>query len=241
MLSFSLMTTHARRHDAPSSMASTEHWLALGSAAVLLMYGVTRRTPTGALGAIAATPLLYRGITGRWPSFLADVMPEDTKIALSGDRGIKVQESIRLELPLKDVYRFWRRLENLPRFMSHLESVAENPDGRSHWVAVGPADFRIEWDAEVINEVEDQTLAWRSLPGSDVVSAGSVNFDAVRGGRSTQVSVSLQYAPPAGRAGDLVARLFGRAPAQIIREDLRRLKQLLEAGEFARATPDEAL
>jgi uncharacterized membrane protein len=220
-------------------MASAENWLALGSAAVLLMYGALRRTPTSALGAIAATPLLYRGITGRWPTFLADVAPEDTKAALSGDRGVRIHESIRLELPRDEVYRFWRRLENLPRFMSHLASVAENPDGRSHWVAVGPADYRVEWDAEIINEIPNQTLAWRSLPGSDVVSAGSVNFDSVRGGRSTQLSVNLQYAPPAGRAGDLVARLFGRAPVQIIREDLRRFKQLLEAGEIAQARAEK--
>ena len=79
-------------------------------------------------------------------------------------------------------------------------------------------------------------MAWRSLPGSDIVTAGSVNFDAVRGGRSTQVSVHLQYAPPAGKAGALVASLFGREPSQTIREDLRHFKQLLEAGEIPRAT-----
>lgn len=239
MLQFNFMTTHALRHDMPSSIASTESWLALGSATLLLLYGAMRRSPAGALGAIAATPLLYRGITGRWPGFLADVMPEDTKTALSGERGVRVHESIRLELPVNEVYRFWRRIENLPRFMSHLESVAENPDGRSHWVAVGPGDYRIEWDAEIFNEVENQMIAWRSLPGSDVISAGSVNFDAVRSGQSTQVSVNLQYAPPAGRAGDLVARLFGRAPTQIVREDLRRFKQLLEAGEVAHVRADD--
>ena len=241
MLSCNCMTTDVQRHDTPSSIASTENWLALGSGTALLLYGAMRRTPAGALGAIAATPLLYRGITGRWPGFVASYMPEDTRTALSGNRGINVHESIRLELPVEDVYRFWRRLENLPRFMSHLESVAENPDGRSHWVAIGPADFRVEWDAEIFNEIPNKTLAWRSLPGSDVVSAGSVNFEPVRGGRSTQLSVNLQYAPPAGRAGDLVARLFGRAPIQIIREDLRRFKQLLEAGEVAHATADEGL
>jgi uncharacterized membrane protein len=98
---------------------------------------------------------------------------------------------------------------------------------------------RVEWDAEIVSDVEPKTLGWRSLPGSDVVTAGSVNFDVVRGG-ATQITVHLQYAPPAGRAGALVASLFGRAPGQTIREDLRRLKQLLEAGEIARAvaTPE---
>ena len=103
-------------------------------------------------------------------------------------------------------------------------------------MAAGPAGLAVEWDAEIINEVENKLIAWRSLPGSDVVTAGSVNFDAARGGRSTQVSVHLQYAPPAGKAGALVASLFGREPSQTIREDLRHFKQLLEAGEIPRAT-----
>ena len=96
--------------------------------------------------------------------------------------------------------------------------------------------MKVEWDAEIINEVEDKVLGWRSLPGSEIITAGAVNFSTVRGGRSTQVSVHLQYEPPARRAGALVATLFGRNPASMIREDLRHLKQLLEAGEIPRAT-----
>src|SRR4029079_10328339 len=89
---------------------------------------------------------------------------------------VHVRESIRLEVPLADVYRFWRRLENLPLFMTHLERVTEVSDGRSHWVAAGPGGLAVEWEAEIIHEVENKVLAWRSLPGSDVVTAGSVNF-----------------------------------------------------------------
>jgi uncharacterized membrane protein len=148
-----------------------------------------------------------------------------------------VRESIRLEKPLAEVYSFWRRLENLPRFMTHLEQVTELGNGRSHWIARGPADIRVEWDAEIINEVPHKVLGWRSLPGADVASAGSVNFSSVRGGRSTQLAVHLQYAPPAGRAGALFARLFGREPSQTVREDLRHLKHMLEAGEIPQAVP----
>lgn len=138
---------------------------------------------------------------------------------------------------MAEVYRFWRRLDNLPRFMTHLNRVTETPDGKSHWVAEAPAGLAVEWDAEVINERENEVLAWRSLPGSDVVTAGSVNFDEARDGRSTQVSVNLQYAPPAGKAGAFIATLFGVEPSQTVREDLRRFKQLLEAGEIPIATP----
>jgi uncharacterized membrane protein len=66
--------------------------------------------------------------------------------------------------------------------------------------------------------------------------AGSVTFAAARQGRSTQVSVHLQYAPPAGRLGSAVATVVGREPSQTIREDLRRFKRILEAGEVPKAS-----
>ena len=224
-------------HDRPTSLSDAEKWLALGAGALLLVLAATRRSAAGAWLATSSVPLFYRGITGYWPALVAgDFQSGETKTVLAGDGGIHVRESIRLERPITDVYRFWRRLESLPRFMEHLDRVTETSDGRSHWVANGPAGLAVEWDAQIINEVRDKVLAWKSLPGSDVVTAGSVNFDEVRAGRSTQVTVHLQYAPPAGKAGALLASLFGREPSQTIREDLRRLKQLLEAGEGPRAT-----
>jgi uncharacterized membrane protein len=226
-----------------TSVADVESSLALGAGAFLLLIGASRRSAVGACLAISSAPLLYRGITGRWPDVRSwpgaldgYVQPQSSKTALGGDRGVHVRESVRLEIALPEVYRFWRRLENLPRFMTHLDQVAETPDGRSRWVAAGPGGLAVEWDAEIINEVDNKLIAWRSLPGSDIVTAGSVNFRSVRAGRSTQVSIHLQYAPPAGKAGALIASLFGREPSQTIREDLRHFKQLLEAGEIARAT-----
>jgi uncharacterized membrane protein len=213
-----------------------ESWACLASATAMIAYGFSRRSAPGTCLAVAATPLAYRGLTGQWPRIANVRRSGDTRTALAGDRGMHVREAIRLEKPVDEVYRFWRQLSNLPHFMSHLEEVIELGNGRSHWVAQGPAGTKVEWDAEIINAVENKVIGWRSLPGSDVVTAGSVNFDAVRDGRSTQVTVHLQYAPPAGKAGALIATLFGRAPSQTIREDLRHLKQLLEAGETPRAT-----
>lgn len=228
------MNRHVR-NPPTLTLSEAEDLLALGGGAALLLAGAWRRNLPGLLLAAASAPLLYRGVTGRWP-VAGPSGPYNTRDALSGDSGILVSESVRLERPIDEVYRFWRRLSNLPSFMSHLIRVTETDDGRSHWVASGPGGIAIEWDAEIINDLEHQLIAWRSLAGSDIVVAGSVNFDRVRGGRSTQVSVRLQYAPPSGRAGALIAGLFGRAPSQTIREDLRRFKQMLEAGEVARAT-----
>ena len=230
--------------DAPSqtravTLGGLERWGSVTTAAALMIYGVTRRTPAGIGLALAATPLAYRGLAGRWPPPLHSRLygeSEDTRAALADDRGFVVHESVRLELPVAEVYRFWRRFENLPRFMDHLHQVTETGGNRSHWIAKGPGGVLVEWDAEIINEVENQVIGWRSLPGGDVAVAGSVNFDTVRAGRSTQLTVRLQYAPPAGRLGAFVSTLAGREPSQTIREDLRRLKQILEAGEVARAT-----
>jgi len=226
----------AHHTSALEHASALERWTTLATASAVLAYGLSRRTMPGLWLAAVATPLVYRGLIGEWPRLANGRSRGDTRTALAGRRGIHVRESIRLEKPLAEVYHFWRRLENLPSFMSYLESVTELGDGRSHWVARGPAGLKVEWDAVIINEVENRVIAWQSVPGSTVVTAGSVNFRPVRGGRSTEVAVHLQYAPPLGRAGALVATIAGREPSQTIREDLRRVKQLLEAGEIARTS-----
>jgi uncharacterized membrane protein len=223
--------------DRTLTLGRAEKGFAFGLGAALLVVGLSKRSVVGTCLALSSAPLLFRGVRGRWPLAGDDMGSTDTRTALRGDRGVDVRESVRLELPIAEVYRNWRRLEQLPRFMSHVTRVTETSPGRSHWVAAGPAGLAVEWDAEIINEVENKVLAWRSLPGGDVVTAGSVNFDRARDGRSTQVTVHLQYAPPGGKTGALVASLFGREPSQTIREDLRRFKRLLEAGEAPRATP----
>lgn len=223
-----------------SESSDVERWASLVTASVAVAYGLQRRSLPGFFLAVAATPFAYRGLAGEWPPFKRLLIAhEDTRTALGGDRGVRVRDAIRLEKPLDEVYRFWRRLENLPQFMTHLERVTELGDGRSHWIAKGPAGTQVEWDAEIINESENTVIGWRSIPGGDVVTAGSVSFEPARAGRSTQVTVTLQYAAPAGRLGAWMAAVFGREPSQTIREDLRRFKQLLEAGEVARATPQD--
>jgi uncharacterized membrane protein len=232
---------HTHRHR--SNVGTLERLGSVATGSALIAYGLSRRSTAG-IGAAAAggALLIYRGATGRCPVYSGlgvSTASQDTRTALAGNRGFHVLEAIRLERPLPEIYRFWRNFENLPRFMRHLEHVEDLGNGRSRWVAQGPAGVKVEWEAEIINEVENKVIGWRSLPGSDVVTAGSVNFDAVRNRRGTQVTVHLQYAPPGGRLGKVVAEMFGDEPKQAIREDLRRLKWLLEAGEIPRATADQ--
>ena len=132
--------------------------------------------------------------------------------------------------PVSEVFRFWRNFENLPTFMQHLELVAEREEGISHWVAKGPAGMTVEWDARIINEIDNKVIGWQSLDGSMIAAAGSVNFRDT--GRGTDVRVHLQYNPPGGTLGAAVARMLGEEPSIQVMEDLRRFKRLLETGEI---------
>jgi uncharacterized membrane protein len=116
--------------------------------------------------------------------------------------------------------------------MAHLEDVDTTADGKSHWVARGPLGLKFEWDAEIVTDKPNELIAWRSLDGSDVDTAGSVRFRELPHGRGTEVRVELKYDPPAGKVGTALAKLVGRSPEAQITADMRRFKQLLEAGEI---------
>ena len=143
-------------------------------------------------------------------------------------RSIHVQHQVTILKPASELFQYWRQLENLPRFMEHLKDVRRVDEKRSHWVAKGPMSSSIEWDAEIINEEQDRLIAWRSVGDAMVDNSGSVRF-LEAGDRGTEVQVTLDYIPPAGRIGAGVAKLFGEEPDQTVKEDLRRFKTLMEA------------
>jgi uncharacterized membrane protein len=143
---------------------------------------------------------------------------------------IHVVKSITIGRPPSEVYAFWRNLENLPRFMAHLESVTVQ-NGTSTWRAKAPAGTSVEWQAEIVMDHPDEAIGWRSVQGATVPNRGVVRFEPAPGGRGTQLRVELKYDPPGGAVGAAIAKLFGEEPAQQIDGDLRRLKQVLETGE----------
>jgi uncharacterized membrane protein len=183
---------------------------------------------------VAGAGLVHRGLTGQCELYrVLGVRTAPSTATLPYELGIRARASVTIAQPRDKVFEFLRQLENLPRVMRHLISVDTNENGRSHWVAQGPAGYEVAWEAEVINEIPGELVAWKSLPGSDVDHAGSMRFRDAPGGRGTEVRVELQYNPPAGIIGAYVARLFGREPEQEIAADLQRLKQFLETGEVA--------
>jgi uncharacterized membrane protein len=151
------------------------------------------------------------------------------------EEGIHVRKTITVNKPVEEVYGFWHDFENLPRFMRHLKSVTVMGGGRSHWVAKGPADKSVEWDAVTTRDVPNELIAWRSEGNADVYNEGEVRFDPAPGGRGTQVHVDLRYEPPggiAGRVGAKLAKLFRKEPGQEVEDDLFAFKQVLEVGEI---------
>ena len=189
--------------------------------------------PMVAAGAVAAYAITKRQGPPRPTQHGTGVIADrdsDTRRRLGGLAGIHVEEAVTVSRPPSEVFRFWRNFENLPRFMNHLRAVSQREAGISHWVARGPAGMNVEWDARIINEIDGRLIAWQSLEGSEVSTAGSVNFRETP--RGTEVRVHLQYSPPAGKLGAAVARLLGEEPTVQIHDDLRRFKQLIETGEI---------
>ena len=206
---------------------------ALGS--VMVYSGLKRGSIGGLLVAGLGGGLIYRSYTGHCGIYKA-LGRTSARAASPGQyqtRGINVQEAITISKPADQLYAFWRKFENLPSFMNHLQSVTPLDDKSSRWVAKGPAGTNVSWDAEIINDQPNETIAWRSLPGARVDNSGSVRFLPAPDGQSTEVRVNLDYIPPGGVAGKWFAKLFGEAPDQSIHEDLRRFKMLMEAGEIA--------
>jgi uncharacterized membrane protein len=143
---------------------------------------------------------------------------------------IHVVRSITISRSPDEVYRFWRQLENLPRFMAHLESVKEEADGSSTWRAKAPAGLHVEWRAEITLDRPNEAIAWRAVEGATVPNRGVVRFEPGPAGNGTVIKVELKYDPPGGALAAAIAKLFGEEPAQQIAGDLRRLKQVLETG-----------
>ncbi len=181
----------------------------------------------GRLGAAAAAVL---GVTVL-DVICAGQLSRGTSGSTRRSSQIRVEEVATINRSIDEVYEFWRNFSNLPRFMRNLESVDIIDDRRSHWRVKAPGGTTVEWEAEIVQDVRNEWIAWRSLEGADVPNSGSVRFQRAPGARGTEVRVQMQYSPPGGRVGRGIAWLFGKSAEQQVHEDLHRFKQLMETGE----------
>lgn len=224
-----------RKFSREVNIGHSERWVSLLVGSLLLVYGFARAF-RGLVWMILGGALFYRGLSGH--SYLYQAMGMDAAgrratWAWPGGPGIRVEETIVVNRPVEEVFRFWRSLDNLPRVMSHVVSVTPMGERRSHWVvrAPGPIAATVEWDGEVVEERENELITWRSYPGSQVDVAGSVYFRPTPDGGGTEIRVLLAYSPPGGAIGTAVGRLLNSMTEDEIRSDLRQFRDRLEAGE----------
>ncbi len=219
------------------NLGTAERIISSIGGAGLIAFGFKKRSNiTKALSLAAGSCLLYRGATGHsrlYKSLGIGTAPKATPAtSVAEETGVRIDETIIVDRPVSEVYRYWRNLENLPQIMRHLESVRMLDDRNSHWKVRGPAGMNIEWYAEIINDLPDERIGWKSLDTADVDNAGSIHFQPINENR-TQIDVTLKFAPPAGKIGNAFAKLLGEDPKSQIAEDLENFKLNMEAQELA--------
>jgi uncharacterized membrane protein len=226
----------AVREDLNINVPFNERVGSIAAGAALIGLAIWRRSWATLPLALGGAALIHRGATGHCQLYQRlgiNSRQLNTESGVRGNKGMKLSEQITIAQPPEEVYSFWRQLENLAKFMEHVESVEELDDLRSRWVVKGPAGTDLEWTATILTDHPNELISWESLPGAEVQNAGSVRFESVDGGAATNLRVTLQYLPPAGMLGAAVAKIFGEAPDQQLRDDLQRLKELLEAKSTA--------
>ncbi|MBF2063137.1 MAG: SRPBCC family protein [Calothrix sp. C42_A2020_038] len=206
--------------------SDTERWASLVSGGAMVLLGLKQRSLRGVLTALAGGGLLYQGVKKKSTI-------QQAQEAIGIGQVIKVEKTVTINKPADELYRFWHNFENLPSFMKHLKEVKVLDNKRSHWVATAPLGTSVEWDAETLEDRENEFISWVSTEEADVENSGFVRFQKAPGDRGTEVKIVMEYTPPGGALAAVFAKLFGEEPEQQIGDDLRRFKMLMEAGEIA--------
>lgn len=227
--------SHACPHRCPVNVGKIERWISIAGAVGLLCVTAKREPLAKLAGLAASASLLYRGLTGKCHVYDAIGMstaasrPNENTV-IHNKKGIHVIESMTIQQPVERVYRAWRDFSNLPKFLTHVESVQNLDERSSRWVIQTPSG-KLQWNATLIEDKPNELISWKSLEDADVRSAGSIRFQFLQALEATELTVNLRYAPAAGRIAAWMSSFFSDSAEDMIREDLRRFKQIQETGE----------
>lgn len=215
--------------ECEQNVGSTERLFSTGFGGVLVASGLLRGRLRGLLLTVAGGALLYRGLSGHCSVYQQlGISTSEVEGERSIVKGLKIEETITINRSAHDLYQKWTRWESLPEILPHIDQVRDLGQGRTRWTARGPLATRLTWDAEVINQETDRLVAWQSLSGGDIDTAGSVHFDSL-GANLTEMTVSMQYDPPGGKLTAMVSEFLGVGLDQRLRKDLQRFKATMEA------------
>lgn len=201
-----------------------------GDALDLMLLGAGLASGKSQRGRVLAATAAVAGVTA-----LDVLCRKQLSNGVSNGHGASLREtvqSVAVNRSPEECYGFWRQLENLPRILQHVESIEKTGNRTSHWVVKGPGGMRVEWDAEITEDVPNEAIGWRTSEGADIVHSGRVTFERAPEGHGTFVKMRMNYEPPAGKVGVAIAKLLGKEPGQLARGDIRRFKNILETGEI---------
>jgi uncharacterized membrane protein len=199
--------------------------------AALLYFGVQRLSLKHVLMTLTGVVLLRRGISGHCE--LNEAIGRNT--ARHEGSPVLVKRSITINKPRQEVYAFWRKLENLPRFMKHITEVDQlDTEGkRYHWQMEAPKwGKKVDWEAEIVDEIPNERILYRTYNGSDVGQAGEISFKDGPQGEGTEMQATIKYYPPQGSIGSAIAKMLNTLIENVVHEDMRRFKYLLETGQM---------
>lgn len=206
-----------------------ERYISVAAGVKLSFSGIRHlfRSPFASLLKLGAGGyLLNRGITGH-----CELYTQAGKHSLS-PVNVNIKSSFIVHKPRHEVYGFWRKLDNLPLFMNHLERVDVIDQQRSHWVLKLPTGVAtVSWDAEIVMDVPDEMLGWSSLPESIIDNAGKVRFRDTPGG-DTLIDVVITYQPPAGGLGASVASILNPVFKNMVDTDVQNFKQYMDLADM---------
>ena len=228
--------------DTTTNMGNPERIVSAVSGGAMIAYGIKRKDWLGALLGVVGGAFAIRGATGHCQLYDAlDVDTSEKSLFVRGKEKAKswlettteVTKSVTINKPAAELYKFWRDFENLPKFMNHLESVKVINQKKSEWTAKAPLGYEVTWEAQISQDVENELIAWRSIEGSQIPNSGKVEFKETKD-RGTEVKITIRYEPPAGKIGELAAKILTEEPNTQVAEDLRRFKSLMESGEIVK-------
>jgi uncharacterized membrane protein len=229
------------------NVPENERTMSLIGGGLLTVFGVVvtlaKRNPVGALLALLGGSLIYQGATGYSPLYKMlganrAVRTNQRRVSVPHEQGEHISAVVVINRPVEELYAIWKNFQNLPQIMSYLDKVEIKDDKHSRWTVKSPVGTNVSWDAEVINDVPNEVIGWRSLASAQVANAGSVRFRPApyRQG-STEIRVTLEYVAPGQKLGVAVAKWLGQHPEQQLQDDLERFKMYIENNEFKPAGP----
>lgn len=230
---------------AHKNVGTNERLLSVLGGAALAAFGLDRRGVGGTLIALVGAELIRRGTTGHCLVYDALNVSTATDATAHGfhrdlragrsatvraSHAVKIEHAVTINRPADELYSFWRNPANLPRVIDSLESVEIRSERVARWRARGPVGTTIEWDAEIVNDVPNEILAWKSTADAPIPNAGSLNFRPARESDATEVRLVVEYEPPGGHVGVWMSKLVQQDPAREVRAALDRFKELAERG-----------